>query len=168
MKEWSLGKPGGMTQGLSKMTSPSLNQSTVEAGGYDRFGKSLLLVNGAVLGLIALSSSFLDLAGYFGGIGPVAPFEGQPIVVGLFEAHCLAFILCVLVLVHRGDNAPRWNLTIGTMHLLFGSANLTFWPFFVETGTVPFGIAITTLHFVFFGLEAIAVVGRMRKAARTP
>jgi hypothetical protein len=145
------------------MTATPLTASNpIVTGGtvFDRFAQRLLLVNGALLGTIAFVSAFLDLMGYFRDIGPMGPFHEQPVMVGMFEAHCLAAILCLLVVLNRRDETPRWNIVMGAMHLLFGSANLTFWPFFIETGTVPFGIAITTLHFAFFGLEAIAAVGR--------
>jgi len=131
----------------------------------DLYGKRLLLINGAVLGLIALGAGGIDLLGYFTGKGPIGPFVGQPVVVGLFEAHGLALMLCTLMLVHRNHPTAHWNVVAATMHLLFGCSNLIFWQFFVDTNAVPMGTVITVMHFAFFVLESVAVALRMSATA---
>ncbi|HEY9010460.1 MAG TPA: hypothetical protein VIN06_05540 [Devosia sp.] len=126
----------------------------------DAFGKRLLLVNGLVLGTVAFVAGIIDLVGVFGGAGPLAQFVGQPVMVGMFEAHCLALLTSVLMLVHRRADGALWNLVGGIMHLVFFTANLMFWQFFVDTSAVPMGTAITAMHLVFLVLEFAAALWR--------
>jgi len=126
-----------------------------------RFGKALLLVNGALLGAIALTAALSDLAGAFLKLGPMASsLYGNPQAIGSFEAHGLALILAVLMLLNRGDQGATWNWVAALAHLLLGAANLMFWPVFAQAGLVPVGIATTIMHATFLVLEAGAALWR--------
>jgi hypothetical protein len=142
------------------MTASSLHSDTATKPA-DRFGPVLLLVNGLLLGIIALVSSLADLAGYFLAIGPfAASHAGNPIAVGSFEAHGLAFIVAVLLVLNRNAPGPAWNWTAAGVHLLLGTANLLFWPVFTRYGLVPMGYATTIMHAVFVVLQVIAALRR--------
>jgi hypothetical protein len=143
-------------------TAPNIAPRT----GADAFGKRLLLVNGLLLGTVAFVAGIIDLAGAFGGAGPLAQFVGQPVMVGMFEAHCLALLTTILMLVHRNADGPLWNLVGAVMHLVFFTANLMFWQFFVDTRAVPMGTVITAMHLIFFVLELAAALWR-RAEGRT-
>jgi len=130
------------------------------------YGQRLLLINGAVLGLIAFGAGALDLLGYFRGIGPEGAYHGDPVLVGLFEAHGLALMLCTLLVLHHKGETARWNIVAAAMHLLFFCSNLIFWQFFVETNAVPMGTVITAMHLAFFVLEAVAAYLRRTPASR--
>jgi hypothetical protein len=139
-------------------TAPSVNA--------ERFGKTLLLVNGIALGAVGFVQSHFDLAGSFLGLGPMGAYlHGKADTVGFFEAHLLAFILAVLILIHRKSEGPTWNWTAAGIHLLLGSANLMFWQIFVDAGQLPLGIISTSAHGVFFVLELIAALARTPEIA---
>jgi hypothetical protein len=57
-----------------------------------------------------------------------------------------------------------WHVLGLCVHLLLGSANLLFWPSFVQQGLVPVGIVTTALHFVFGAAHALC----LRDGAGTP
>jgi hypothetical protein len=134
---------------------------TVASPRADRFGKTLLLVNGLMLGATGFVQSNFDLAGSFLGLGPMGGYlHGKADTVGFFEAHLLAFILAVLILVHRKSEGATWNWTAAGIHLLLGSANLMFWQIFVDAGQLPLGIISTSAHGVFFVLELVAALMR--------
>jgi hypothetical protein len=48
---------------------------------------------------------------------------------------------------------------------LLGVSNLVFWPIFTSTGTVPMGIAVTTLHLGFAAAQLLAASGPRARAA---
>lgn len=120
---------------------------------------TLLLVNGAVLGGVALLQFCFDLLGYAYGWGPTGPaLHGNLDAIGYTEAHGLAAILSMLLIARRHDGFAGWHGVAAGIHLLLGVCNLLFWPVFVKWGLVPMGVAATLMHGVFFVLEARALV----------
>jgi len=118
---------------------------------------TLLLVNGIVLGAVALLQFVLDFAGYWGGLGPTGPaLHGNLNTIGFAEAHGLAAIFAVLFIIRRNDGFIGWHAVAAAVHLLLGVCNLIFWPLFATWGLVPMGIAATAMHAVFFVLETWA------------
>ena len=107
----------------------------------------------AVLGAV-----FLDLRGFILNSGPAsqvasaAPFA----IIGFLEAHGLAFILAVLF--WRADSERAWHVTAMATAALLGTANVVFWQFFVETGTLAMGYVSTGLHWTFTAAELLAAV----------
>jgi hypothetical protein len=135
--------------------------SIVPSAKAERFGKTILLINGIALGATGLVQAHFDLAGSFFGMGPMGSYlQGKVDTVGFFEAHMLAFILAVLILMHRKADRPTWNWVAAGIHLLLGTANLMFWGIFVDAGQLPLGIISTSAHGLFFGLELIAAFAR--------
>jgi hypothetical protein len=127
----------------------------------EQWGMRLLLVNGTLLGAIALVAALLDLAGAFLDLGPMAPsLYGNPQAIGFFEAHGLALTVSILMLVNRRSTGAAWNWAAAAMHLLLGAANLMFWPVFAASGLVPVGIATTLVHAIFLVLETGAAFWR--------
>lgn len=131
----------------------------------DRLGQSLLLVNGLVLAAIAGLQSLFDLAGNFLNFGPTAAalFE-NPDTIGYFEAHALALVVAVLMLMHRKAEGRTWHWVAVVFHAICGGANLLFWSSFTTYGLVPMGIAATAMHAVFLTLQLSAIVARRRAA----
>lgn len=141
-----------MTASLSIIDVP-----LAETTSADRFGKGLLLVNGTILAAVALGAALSDLAGAFLDSGPMAATLHQnPDAIGFFEAHGLALIAAVLLLIHRRADGASWNWTAACVHLLLGAANLMFWPVFAATGLLALGYATTAMHGVFLLLELAA------------
>jgi hypothetical protein len=119
----------------------------------------LLLVNGLVLGAVALLQVNLDVLGYFFGFGPTGPaLIGNLDAIGYTEAHGLAAILSLLLILRRHDGWVGWHATAAGTHLLLGTCNVVFWPLFETWGLVPMGIGATAMHVIFFVLEARAFV----------
>jgi len=123
-----------------------------------RQNSTLLLLNGIVLGAVALVQFVLDFAGYWGGLGPTGPALHRNLdAIGFAEAHGLAAILAVLFIVRRNDGFVGWHAVAAAVHFLLGASNLIFWPLFVTWGLVPMGIAATAMHATFFVLEGWAL-----------
>jgi hypothetical protein len=135
-------------------------QTVVPSSRAEKFGKGLLLVNGTVLAAVATVSFFADIAGHFFGAGPFATFKGNYDSIAFVEAHGLALIISILLLVHRKWPTARWHWVAAAMHALLGGSNLVFWPLFVETGTVPMGILTTAMHLSFVALHVVAALAR--------
>lgn len=117
----------------------------------------VLYVNGAFLALMGGPFAIFDLLSYFWGTGPLGMlFHNVGNTVGLFEAHGLAFILgLVLLRAARWEPVARWHLLGASSHLLLGTSNLIFWSFIVSMGVVTAEIVITSIHFLFFGLQLV-------------
>ena len=109
-------------------TTVLASASTTVRNGADaatRFGKMVLLINGTLLLAVSLVASLGDLAGHFLDIGPFAASHfGNPDAIAYLEAHGLALIAAILMLVNRNAAGPAWNWTAATLHLLLGGANL--------------------------------------------
>ncbi len=124
----------------------------------------LLLVNGLILGGVALLQVSLDVLAYFTGLGLTGPaLHGNLDAIGYTEAHGLAAILSLLFILRRKDGWAGWHGVAAGTHLLLGTANIVFWPVFGKWDLVPMGIGATALHVVFFALEVWALA-RSRRA----
>jgi hypothetical protein len=135
-------------------------ETVIATPAAERFGKRLLLVNGIVLGLVALCAGAADLVGHFFGMGPFSMYAGNYDSIAFVEAHGLALILASLFIAYRDWPSAGWHWIAAAVHLLLGGANLTFWTLFVQTGTVPMGIITTSMHLGFVALHGVAVIAR--------
>lgn len=121
----------------------------------------LLLVNGIVLGAIALLQFALDFLAYWFGFGPTAPsLQGNLHTLAYAEAHGLAAVLAALFILRRHDGFAGWHAVAALVHILLGGCNLIFWPAFAAAGLVPMGIGATIMHAVFAALELWAFARR--------
>jgi hypothetical protein len=121
---------------------------------------ALYLGSAAMFGLI-----MLDLRGIVFGAGPAGQIlaDAPHAAVGFVEAHGLAFILSVLL--WNAQPVRYAHLTAVAVMSLLGVSNLVFWPIFTSTGTVPMGIAFTTLHLGFAAAQLLAASGPRARAA---
>jgi hypothetical protein len=123
----------------------------------------LLTVNGIALGLIGFVQSMFDLSGYFLNKGPLGPsLHGNLDAIGFLEAHGLAVLIGLLLIVHRNAADARWHWIASATHVLLGAANLMFWPAFEQYDLVPMGIVATAMHMFFAATQSAAA------ALRTP
>lgn len=126
----------------------------------ERFGKGLLLVNGLVLSAVALVSGLADLAGHFFGLGPFAMYQGNLDSLAFVEAHGLALIVAILLVVHRNWPTARWHWVGAAMHTLLGGCNLIFWPLFAANNSLTLGVVTTAMHIAFVLLHVTAGLAR--------
>jgi hypothetical protein len=127
----------------------------------ERFGQRLLLVNGIVLAGVATVQATFDLAGSFLNLGPTAGALYQnPDTIGYFEAHALALMIAILILMNRKAEGATWNWVAAAFHAMAGGSNLIFWSSFSVYGLVPMGVAATTMHAVFLALQLVAAFAR--------
>lgn len=123
-----------------------------------RQNSRLLLINGLILGAVALVSFNLDLLGYFYGLGMTGPaLHGNLDAIAYTEAHGLAAIVSLLLVLRRHDGWIGWHAVAAGMHLLLGLCNLVFFEVFVTWELVGLGVAATALHIVFFTLQTVAL-----------
>jgi hypothetical protein len=114
-----------------------------------------LRLDGIFLALAGGAAMLAETVGHFFGMGPLAATRGSPHTIGGFEAHGLAIILAVLLLRAAGLADRRlWHGVGLSTHLLLGSANLLFWPSFVQLGVVTVGVVTTALHMAFVVAQA--------------
>ena len=123
------------------------------------FRTSLLAVNGYFLLGFGLMMVALATGAHFFARGPLTPiFHGAlPLATFSFvEAFGLAAILgAIFIRVSRSNYPPFWNIVAAVTHLFLGSANIIFWPFFVEIINLQaVGVVATIIHSAFFALEA--------------
>ena len=118
--------------------------------------RSLLRANALFLVLAGAGGLRSDILGIFFGQGPVgrsvaaAPHAG----IGFVEAHGLAVILGVLL--WRAAPERSWHLAAAAIHVLLGTANLVFWPFFLAADMLAMGYITTSLHWFFVALQLLA------------
>lgn len=76
--------------------------------------------------------------------------KGNFLAVGALEAHGLAFIVGLVLLVYalRTMDAT-WHLVAAGVHILLGGSNLIFWSHFQELGIVNSEIVVTAIHWLF-------------------
>jgi hypothetical protein len=123
----------------------------------------LLVVNGVALALTGFVQSMFDLGGHFLNKGPLGPsLHGNLDALGFLEAHGLAVIIGVLLVLHRNAPDARWHWIASATHVLLGAANLMFWPIFSQYDLVPMGIVATAMHMFFAAVQFAAA------ALRTP
>lgn len=113
-----------------------------------QFGKPLVYLNAAFLIVASLGGLVTDIRGSFFGTGPEAVLLGQApgAGIGMIEAHGLAFIIAVSILVV--GYARRWHFMLIAVHMLLGSANLAFWDFFIISDVLIVGYVTTIAHWL--------------------
>ena len=112
----------------SAMTLPA--RSARQVSSVNAFSL-LLVVNGVALALTGFVQSMFDLGGHFLNRGPLGPsLHGNLDALGFLEAHGLAVIIGVLLVLHRNAPDARWHWIASATHVLLGAANLMFWPIF--------------------------------------
>jgi hypothetical protein len=140
------------------LTSPV---SIVPTASAERFGKTLLLINGIVLAGVAFVQAIFDLSGAFLDLGPTASaLHLNPDAIGYFEAHALALLAAVVILAHRNAPHAGWHWFAAAVHLVLGAANLLFWTSFTSYGLTPMGIVATGMHAAFVALNLVAGLAR--------
>jgi hypothetical protein len=130
----------------------------------------LRILRANALFLLAASTGglIMDILGSFFARGPeaaivaAAPGSG----IGFIEAHGLAFILGTLL--WRAASVRRWHLTAAGIHLLLGTANLVFWPFFIATDSLAMGYVTTGFHWLFVVVQTAAAVSARAEARAEP
>ena len=123
----------------------------------------LLRANAVFLTVMSLVGLLIDIAGIFFSKGPQSrilqsgPDGSLPVAgIGFVEAHGLALILGITL--WRVPASRSWHLTAAAIHLLLGTANLTFWGIFVGSQMLALGYLSTILHGVFMALQLGAAV----------
>ena len=130
--------------------------------------RRLLLANGVFLVVVGGVQVVFELAAHYASAGPYGYiFEESPYTIGWVEAHGLAFIIGVLLLVIAARDGRRfWHVLGGAVHTLLGTANLVFWESFVIFGVVTMGVVATVVHFVLVAAHVVAfVASRDRESA---
>lgn len=117
--------------------------------------KRILVADAVFLGVAGIVQILLEVAGHFAGVGRYAEqFYRSPYTIGFFEAHGLAAVLAIMLLVDGSPTRKFWHRFLLLVHLLLGGANVLFWQSFVAFNFVGPGIVATLLHFVFVGLHS--------------
>ena len=116
-----------------------------------KLGRAALIADGCFLALVGgVQMSFELLSHFFGG-GPLGRiFAGSPYTIGFFEAHGLALLIGLLLILAALASPTRvWHGFAACVHVLLGGANLLFWSSFAVWGLVPMGIVATVFHGLF-------------------
>ena len=124
--------------------------------------QKILALNGYILLLVGLVQVVFGLLAYFSGVGPLQKlFESIPLAILPFtEAFALAALFGIVFIRESKASgySTFWNKLAFTIHLILGSSNLVFWPFFTSTQDLKIqGIAATILHFSMVFAELYAV-----------
>jgi hypothetical protein len=126
-------------------------------------GARLLLVNGILLGLVASGAALSDLAAYFLNAGPMArALYGNLHTIGVLEAHGLALILAVVLLLNHQAHSATYHWIAAGTHLLLGVCNLTFWAIYAQYDLLAVGYGSTAFHATFLILHIAAILARAR------
>lgn len=114
-----------------------------------QLGKLLVTFNAAFLVVASLGGFVTDVRGSFFKTGPEAVLLNQApgAVIGMMEAHGLAFIVAVTILAV--GYGRRWHLMLLAIHLLLGTCNLMFWQFFIASDMLAVGYVTTIAHWLF-------------------
>ena len=146
---------------MSQLTTPVLPPAHLVGGLPVNACSLLLTVNGAALALTGLVQSTFDLSGYFLNKGPLGPsLYGNPDTLAFVEAHGLAVIIGLLLIVHRNAASVLWHRIAAATHVLLGTANLMFWAAFEQYDLVPMGIVATAMHMFFAATQTTAAALR--------
>ncbi len=118
-----------------------------------------LQINAGFLLFMGSAAALADASGYFLGRGPMAPIMFRaPLAISSFEAHLLAALLGAVL--WTGAAQPRrrpFHLLAMAIHLVLGGSNLLFFErAFGSLDLRLFGVVITTCHFAFVLLQALA------------
>jgi hypothetical protein len=115
---------------------------------------------------VAVLQFVLDFLAYAFGFGPTGlALHGNLDTIGYAEAHGLAAIVALLLILRRHDGWAGWHVVAAGSHLLLGTCNLIFWPLFAQWNLVPMGIGATAMHAIFFVLESWAFIRARRSVA---
>src|SRR5262249_4340417 len=136
----------------------------------ERARRILLTADGLFLAVIGGIQLMFEFIGHFAAAGPFGDvFDESPYTIGFVEAHGLAFLIGVLLLVvARTDLRRFWHPFAAAVHVLLGGANIVFWASFTAFGMVPMGVAATIAHALFVVLQIAALVRRGQPAALAP
>jgi hypothetical protein len=146
---------------MSHLTTPVLPPRHLLGGIPVNACSLLLAVNGAALALTGLVQSIFDLSGYFLNKGPLGPsLHGNLDTLAFFEAHGLAVLIGLLLIIHRSTPGALWHGIAAATHALLGTANLMFWAAFEQYDLVPMGIVATAMHIFFAATELTAAALR--------
>ena len=120
----------------------------------------IMIIDGGFLALVGATQLTLELLAHFFGVGPYAAiFDQSAYTIGWVEAHGLAAVIGVFLLVVGARDRRRfWHAFALAVHLLLGAANLVFWQSFVDFATVPFGELGTAAHVLFATAQAWSLV----------
>jgi hypothetical protein len=130
---------------------------------------AILSADGVFLVLAGVMALAADLVGYFFAVGPFATLAGQPLTLGVVEAHGLAVLVGALMLRATTADQWRWHAVALLVHLFLGMCNLLFWEVYTTMGAAPAGIMSTTAHATFFGLQlACLALGSTRSCEKLP
>ena len=126
----------------------------------------VLYVNGAFLAIMGGLFAVFDLLSYRLDGGPLGQlYYNDPMTVGLFEAHGLAFILGLLLLrAARSEPNAVWHGVGAAIHMVLGTSNLIFWSLFLIWDVVTAEIVVTSIHGLLTVTQLICFVkaGRAR------
>jgi hypothetical protein len=149
---------------MSQATSLTLPASSAPQISPTNAFSLLLLVNGTALAGTGVVQSMFDLSGHFLNKGPLAgSLHGNLDTLAFLEAHGLAVIVGILLIVHRRAVDARWHWVAAATHTLLGGANLMFWPIFAHYDLVPMGIVATAMH-IFFAVTQLAAASLRTQA----
>ncbi|RUU02117.1 hypothetical protein EOD23_20350 [Mesorhizobium sp. USDA-HM6] len=129
------------------------------------FGNLLIRINAGFLVLASAGGLATDVAGSFFGRGAEAVLLGDApgAGIGFIEAHGLALIIGVTL--WRVAYSCNWHAVLAAVHMLLGTANLLFWPFFIAADVPVVGYVTTAAHWLFVVAHLAALTGSNRLAA---
>ena len=115
------------------------------------FRKSLFRLNAGFLILMGGVFGVLDYIGFRDGSGPLGDrLKDNFLAVGALEAHGLAFIVGLVLLVYAlRTMEASWHFVAAGVHVLLGGSNLIFWSYFQDLGIVNQEIVVTAIHGLF-------------------
>jgi hypothetical protein len=126
---------------------------------------AVFLMAFGTLGLV-----IFDIPGIWFSVGPATSVLGgaRQAGIGFVEAHGMAFIIGVLFWrSSRISPQKQWHGIACAVHALLGSANLLFWPVFVDGGVLWLGYVTTLAHLVLASLHSVALAARAPSQIRT-
>jgi len=115
---------------------------------FFNFRKTVFRINSVFLLLMGGVFVVLDYMGFRTGAGLMGELlHGNVLAVGMQEAHGLAFLFGLAVLIFAvPDMRPSWHLICVGIHVLLGGSNLLYWDGAVEYGIVGPEIVVTSIH----------------------
>ncbi len=110
---------------MSQVTTLTLPASPRQRVSSTNAFSLLLLINGIALAATGFIQSMFDLGGYFLNKGPLAAsLHGNLDSLAFLEAHGLAVIVGILLIVHRDAADARWHWIAGATHTLLWGCEL--------------------------------------------
>ncbi len=129
---------------------------------------TLMLINGLVLGFIAVLQFGFDFTSYYFAVGPMGPaLHANLDAIGYAEAHGLAAIFAVLFVIRRHDGFAGWHAVACGLHILLGTCNIIFWPVFLSSNVATVGgVLATVMHIAFAAAQFWVLVTSNQIPAR--